>query len=1363
MEDHINITTDAQSKKIRLHFTKEVPTSLKTYLKRLGFMNNEDVPNVFHARLATTYIQFATDLQQCLLGDCEYTAIPIIPSYPAEAASIATANFSIATITFMEQGISKTEKKLVFDPRRSVATMIAEQYGKRMYGANFKSATAIPKKDRSGARKMLAQGDVILPEQQKIIAETPQPKAEQSTQQLTNSYGMYTEETAKDRYERIDIPIPKTAKYEAAIKIVLDENDQYRFAVNTQENFGDYSGHSSPLNDRSTPYATKNEALQLAIEEVITRIQSKIAKKDHVLSNQDPKNRLFTKALQATIAYAKKLGIEISDPRTQQQSAKEAQSKEETDTSIEMPISEVVSDTPSNESELTTIVQTAGEQLNALAIQSDVEKDKALIQNVSNTLNEISTTQETDAFEKTVQEFLKRQEISLSKLNRLITQQQFIDLFTPLTDALSLSPLEIPTYPKYRIVQKWTQVKSELLKRFQHLIDAKPDTLHFTYASSKDETTPPEALNVLKVTIESDRDMIGFLFEKETQSLIINTLSPNEESGVVYSGSAITTGKLSAAMSYMVAYPETILIKPYTIAPYPSTQKEPDTPTSQHTENSTTQSSTDIDSEHDIDFRVMEICPYDITIPNVRIPNVIPPPFDAGRILVKDTEKYLKEFPELTKINNTTIADANALQMYQLAHFNISKINISKEVFRNEWNKRGEAIFRALGFPMDAKYPYVNIIDGYSYVDQLSTIINTDYGYSSWLWLAVEYRPIADPTIAITEIDSQIEKYELQRNQYESKLSNDKHSKSLQKLYEKVYEKEITWTIKNLKDLQHSKKVIQEYIDVSTLPESIAKQEDIPEAALDQQQDTDVRTQLVKKGFTIPFTGSEAYQQNRKVFDLYARWGDLQAQYETHIENDHQKRIEAFEKRLVALKGKRDKESTALKTSLSEQITTLRSEIDALQEFLYEEQELFQKELYEALLKEVHQKAYTFTDEQFEVFRDTILEQLLEGRMIEGYADQPVKKVAALLIEDFFYTSNPTIKKSNDPDYLDKVIAIMHDHYIEGRRLTKKQVEAVKSEAGVPNLGMLWEAAELSWLLWYKMLYQQPGSFEYKLQSMTAFWDEVQPGYAYSDSSKELYKQYSTPCPIGAIIAEYTDMANAQKVFEPSAGNGLLVLGADPKKTHVNEIDNNRRASLEKQGFAKITYQNAAEPFPKQMTRAFDVMVTNPPFASWDAQVNEKKWIVSEFFNSYRRLDKNRLRLEHAMSGIALDTLKDSGKAALLLMGHIYFDDRGYIAKARPFFNWLYMHYHVDDVINLNGFTLYNKQGATPKTMLVLISGRKRKPTNRAIAPTRKQAGRLDMVVNTFEELWQRVQPHIKTPIDVLLQKLKIETNYDIL
>ncbi|TPN85822.1 hypothetical protein [Aquimarina algicola] len=1141
MEDHINITTDAQSKKIRLHFIKEVPTSLKTYLKRLGFVSNASVPNVFHARLATTYIQFATDLQQCLLGDCEYTAIPIIPSYTAEIASIASGHFSIATLTFMEQGISKTEKKLVFDPRRSVAIMIAEQYGKRMYGANFKSATAIPKNNRSGARKMLAQDDVILPEQQQIIAETP-TTAQPVPQQLTNKNGVYTEETAKDRYERIDIPIPKTAKYEATIQIVHDENDQYRFAVSTQKNFGDYSDNSSPLSDRSTPYTTKNEALQLAFKEVITRIESQISVKDTILSNEDKKNNVLGKALQATIAYAKELGIEISDPKTQQQSTKKEQSKEETDTLIEMPISEVVSDTPSNESELTTIVQTVGEQLDALAIQSDVEKDKEIIQDVRNTFNEVLTTQKTNAFEKTVQEFLKRQEISLSKLNRLITQQQFIDLFTPLTDALSLPPLEIPTYPKYRIVQKWTQVKAELLERFQHLIDAKPDTLHFTYASSKDETTPPEALNVLKVTIESDRDMIGFLFEKETQSLIINTLRPNEENEVVYSGSAITTGKLSAAVSYMVAYPETVLIKPYTIAPYPSTQKEPDTPTS-----------------------------------------------------------------------------------------------------------------------------------------------------------------------------------------------------------------------------QTSKTVIRDYMNVATPPESIAEQEDISEAALDEQQDTDVRTLLVKKGFTIPFTGTEVYQQNRKVFDLHARWGDLQAQYETHIENDHQKRIEAFEKRLVTLKGKRDKESIALKTSLSEQITTLRSEIDALQEFLYEEQELFQKELYEALLKEVHQKAYTFTDEQFEVFRDTILEQLLEGRMIENYADQPVQKVASLLIEDFFYTADPPIKKGNALDYLDKVIAIMHDHYIEGRRLTKKQVEAVKSEAGVPNLGMLWEAVELSWLLWYKMLYQQPGSFEYKLQSMTAFWDEVQPGYAYSDSSKELYKQYSTPCPIGAIIAEYTDMVNAQKVFEPSAGNGLLVLGADPKKTHVNEIDNNRRASLEKQGFAKITYQNAAEPFPKQMTRAFDVMVTNPPFASWDAQVNEKKWIVSEFFNSYRRLDKNRLRLEHAMSGIALDTLKDSGKAALLLMGHIYFDDRGYIAKARPFFNWLYMHYHVDDVINLDGFTLYNKQGATPKTMLVLISGRKRKPTNRAIAPTRKQAGRLDVVVNTFEELWQRVQPHIKTPIDVLLQKLKIETNYDIL
>ena len=337
-------------------------------------------------------------------------------------------------------------------------------------------------------------------------------------------------------------------------------------------------------------------------------------------------------------------------------------------------------------------------------------------------------------------------------------------------------------------------------------------------------------------------------------------------------------------------------------------------------------------------------------------------------------------------------------------------------------------------------------------------------------------------------------------------------------------------------------------------------------------------------------------------------------------------------------------------------------------------------------------------------------------------------------------------------DYLDRIIASMHEYYEKGERLSKKKIEALKETTSAPNLGALWEAVELSWLLWYKQLYREPISFESRLQKMIHFWDNLQPTYAYSDSNKELYKQYSTPCPVGAMVAEYTNMKDADLIFEPSAGNGLLVMGADPSKTHVNEIDRSRKKSLKFQGFKEITRFNAAEPFMPSMDKVYDVVVTNPPFAKWEASEFDKMRIIHKYFGKHHILPRH-LRLEHLMSAIALNSMKEGGRGALILMGHMYFDNYGFIAKYRPFFNWLYRHYYVDDIINLNSYKLYNKQGAVAQTMLVLINGRKLIPNG--VAPTKGEAPHLDKVIDSFKGLWEEVSLHLRPSFPTLIQQLK--------
>ncbi len=571
---------------------------------------------------------------------------------------------------------------------------------------------------------------------------------------------------------------------------------------------------------------------------------------------------------------------------------------------------------------------------------------------------------------------------------------------------------------------------------------------------------------------------------------------------------------------------------------------------------------------------------YGKQIRNVLVPNAAKEPFQSGNITIGDAQFLKFKFPELYQIEDDTLQEATSLQLFQLlqmAHPTDFGMQVHRGSLLQEWENRGQSIFKAIGFPTDMNYPYVNLHTGYKSVESLEKVLHKFYKDPRWWGVADNWRPVADIDKGLGLIEKkQEELITLQQEYFNPKTGKVKTSKEAKEKFN-----DIQWDVERF---EASKQVLLTYQSITQNSSTSSKKEEIT------------------------------------------------------------------------------KETT-----------------------------------------------------NAEVIKD---------------------------------------------DYLDRVIAIMHEHYTKGERVTKKKIEKLKEKTGSPSLGALWEAVELSWLLWYKQLYKEPIPFESRLRKMIQFWEQVQPTYAYSDSSKELYKQYSTPCIIGAIISEYTGMSYADLIFEPSAGNGLLVMGAEPKKTHVNEIDKSRRKSLKYQGFQEVTMLNAAEPFIPSMTKAYDVVVTNPPFAKWEASEFEKMRLIHKYFGKHHILPRH-LRLEHLMSAIALHSMKDNGRAALVLMGHVYFDNHGLIAKYRPFFNWLYRHYYVDDIINMNGFKLYNKQGAVTQTMLILIQGRKAIPEG--ISPHQPDAPHLDQVIENFQDLWEEVQLHIRPNVSTLITQLKTANTNDIL
>ncbi|WP_298546190.1 hypothetical protein [uncultured Aquimarina sp.] len=753
---------------------------------------------------------------------------------------------------------------------------------------------------------------------------------------------------------------------------------------------------------------------------------------------------------------------------------------------------------------------------------------------------------------------------------------------------------------------------------------------------------------------------------------------------------------------------------------------------------------------------------------NIIVPERVIAPFDKGYIPPEVALQLKEQFFYLFEYTYRNVHWASPVELFMLLQFiNLkeSDISVKKETLYRIWEKEGQSLFNQLAYPTDPKYPYINLEKGFLEIVPLEVIISKLPDVTIW-WSAVKhYRPIADVEKALKVI---IEKQNILAEKFEKYKDTNKTSvKGTTSANEDFHNLSSDITL-----LKHSRNHLETYVkSIKNTSKEISNSKDEPLSPEDfllipVDEADRIRKEFKAKGFRVSFTGKEAFTRSLSIVELAGRSGYVQIYLDEKIEKEFNKWITILEKELKKLAGKKDKKSKQSKQFRLDRISALKMEVQELRALVHKEHTVFCDELFLGLIVRAKEYGYVFDGLDIADFRDYIVKNIFEGRILENYPDQSIGKTARILIDDYFSAQQQQNKTTNSKedtsnDYLDKVVAIMHDHYINNKRVTKKGVEALLTEANVPNMGMLWEAVELSWLLWYKMLYNRPGAFEIRLQSMTTFWNKVQPTYAYSDSSKEQYKQYSTSCPISAMIAQYTQMSDATRTFEPSAGNGLLVLGADPAKTHVNEIDSSRRKSLEFQGFKTITHLNAAEPFPEEYTKSFDVVVTNPPFDKWSADKFDKGRMVKKYFDGNIGLN-NHLRLEHLMSGLALHTMKDSGKAALIIKGHIKFtEEDGYMATYKPFFNWLYSRYVVDDVINMNAYKLYNKQGAVTEMMLVLIGGRKPKKSKK-VAPNRDQAASLADIADSFEELWERVASHIKTPLEIEIEKLKIALGYDI-
>lgn len=232
---------------------------------------------------------------------------------------------------------------------------------------------------------------------------------------------------------------------------------------------------------------------------------------------------------------------------------------------------------------------------------------------------------------------------------------------------------------------------------------------------------------------------------------------------------------------------------------------------------------------------------------------------------------------------------------------------------------------------------------------------------------------------------------------------------------------------------------------------------------------------------------------------------------------------------------------------------------------------------------------------------------------------------------------------------------------------------------------------------------------------------EIQPTIAQRSSNRIAMQQYSTPLPMAFVADMFAYEPNMRSILEPTAGNGMLVFAVPAEKVHANELDETRLANLHLQEFQEVTSQDATEPFGGG--KRYDAIIANPPFGSREEREYDGKMIAG---------------LDPQITLNALASMKDSGKAAIIIGGNMEYADNGSVKDKKAFWSYLYDHYNVKGVVDIDG-QLYRKQGTTYPTRMILIDGRRSEAEREqtTIYPPIQQ--KAIAKVNTFDDLYNTI------------------------
>jgi C-terminal domain on Strawberry notch homologue/P-loop containing NTP hydrolase pore-1 len=217
-----------------------------------------------------------------------------------------------------------------------------------------------------------------------------------------------------------------------------------------------------------------------------------------------------------------------------------------------------------------------------------------------------------------------------------------------------------------------------------------------------------------------------------------------------------------------------------------------------------------------------------------------------------------------------------------------------------------------------------------------------------------------------------------------------------------------------------------------------------------------------------------------------------------------------------------------------------------------------------------------------------------------------------------------------------------------------------------------------------------------------------QPNLSARSTTSIKDQAYSTPVPLSYLASTLAGISSDSLVYEPTAGNGSLLVAANPDHAIVNEINPSRAADLRAQGHT-VTENDASTYLPAQKV---DAVIMNPPFGTVREEGVLKEWTVrgGAATPAYKTT-----QIDHAIALHSLKAMKDDGRAVLILgaplaqkTGNQESASTTYNARQNVAF-WLslYRNYNVTQHFTVTG-NLYVKQGTSFPVDVVVIEGRGR-------------------------------------------------------